>query len=308
MTLSASRMARFRSEMEAEATRGGGDFIKFGYFTPPQNKMIRVRILPGLDPNDPEKDFYVKVYQHYNVSPTKKIPVTCPKSKSATADCPICQRVQALFKYIKARSRFYMSVIPQEGENAGQILIWAAPKQVKDAIIGLFATPDYGDITDLVTGRDVYVTKTGEQLNTAYQVLPTGSVSAMSDNPAEIEALREAQPPLYLLRNSADLDNIRKYMSGETENILQGFATAPKEVAGHEEEQDASVYTQAPAVHVPVAQAPVEAPPAAAPYVAAVSVTPAPAPVVIPAAPVAAAPKKFDLSAIQAQVNKINKK
>ncbi|MEI7591274.1 MAG: hypothetical protein WCJ49_08215 [Deltaproteobacteria bacterium] len=311
MALSAALMARFRTEIESEATKGGGDFIKFGYFTPPQDRTVRVRILPGLEPEDPEKEFYVKVFQHFNVSPTKKIPVVCPKSKSSTFDCPICQRVQALYKsntdqdlkeakYIKAKARYFMGVIPQEGEGTGQILIWSAPKQVKDAIIGLFADPDYGDITSLTIGRDVKITRTGKELNTTYTVLPVPNVSSMSDNPAEIAALTQAQPPLYLLRNPADNDNIRKYMSGETENLIQGFATAPKETAASHvgEEEDTSVFTSAPTLHA------VPTLPAVAPVVPHVEVAPSPTPL-----PVAVAvPKKFDLSAIQAQVNKINKK
>ena len=320
MSLTAARMARFRSEIEEEATKGSGkDFIKFPYFTPPANKPIRLRILPGLDPNDPEKDFYVKVMQHYNVSPTKKIPVTCPKTKASGADCPVCQRVSALYKsgnaqdvteakYIKARSRYYMGVIPQEGEDAGKIQLWAAPKQIKDAIIGLFATPDYGDITDLKTGRDVYVTKSGEGLNTSYQLLPVPGVTAMSEDADELQALHNAQPPIYLLRNSADLDNIRKYMSGETENILQGFATAPTTAeATGEPEQDSNVYTQVTTTGTTLVSTVVPATGQVDTGVVntvASSPTPAPAPVPAPVA----APKKFDLASIQAQVAKINKK
>lgn len=351
MTVSAARMARFKSEMEEEAVRGGKDFIRFPYFTPPQNQTLRIRVLPGMDINDPEKEFYAKVYQHFNVSPSKKIPVTCPKTKVSGSDCPVCQRVQALFKaatpqdvkeakYIKSRVKYFMGVIPQEGENAGKIMIWGAPKQVKDAIINLMNLPDYGDPTDLKTGRDLYITKTGEQLDTDYALLPVPTASAMSESEDELAALVAALPPLFYLRNSASLDNIRKYMSGETDNIMQGFALAPTDGKAPETaaaEEGVFTTAEAPAGVTPVATV-IEAHKPALPtgviqhgtgtmetstgtpgqpvtvnnpVVGTHFTVASPGPTTVvasnPVVPVAA-PKKFDLGAIQAQINKINAK
>lgn len=301
MSLSAERLDRYRKEQEVEATRkSGGDFIKYPYFNPPQNKPVSVRVLPGLDPSDVDGDFFVKVLQHYNVNPAVKIPVVCPRNMGEDHECPICARVGALYStknqqditqagYIKVRSRFFMGVIPLEGENAGQICIWAAPKVIKDNIINLFQVAAYGDVTDPRTGRDLIVTKTGEKLDTSYQILPVPTTSAITDDDAELAVILQNQPPLYLLKKAAPADQIRLFMSGEISSLVQGFGTARKSSLKEEEDEEAAAFTN-------VAQtAPVAAPAAPAPVVHAVV-----------AAAASPAKRKFDLSSIQNQINKIN--
>lgn len=318
MALNESRMARYRREIEAEETRGSGvEFVKVNRWIPPKNKQVKFRVLPGQEPGSEDKDFFVKVLLHYKVSPSAKVPVVCPRTLDPSAECPVCTRVNALYKtgneqdkkqasLMKARSRYNLGVIPLEGdapENIGKILLWTAPKSVKDDIIGLFEDPDYGDVTDPRTGRDLKLKITGELFDTEYEVLPSPNASPISDDEAEIEMVLAAQPDLWKTRYAASADEIRKFMSGETNVLNQGNGGKPvmsQKVQSDEDAEVDSVFD-----NVVSASAVENAAPAAIPSVA---------PTVKPAVPQESttaqpAPKrKFDLSALQKQVAALNTK
>ena len=321
MALNESRMARYRKEIEAEETRGSSvEFVKFNRWIPPKNKQVKFRLLPGQEPGSEDKDFFVKVLLHYKVSPSAKVPVICPRTLDPHAECPICAKVNALYKtgneqdkkqasLMKARSRYNLGVIPLEGdapENIGKIFVWTAPKSVKDDIIGFFEDSDYGDVTDPRTGRDLKLKITGEMFDTKYELLPAPEKTPISDEDSEIEMVLAAQPDLWKTRYAASADEIRKYMNGETNVLNQGNGGKPLTVNKAQAEEDADVDSVFDNV---VSESAVE-------NVAAVAAPiPSPSPTVKPPvqqdaspAPMAAPKRKFDLSALQKQVAALNTK
>lgn len=317
MALNESRMARYRREIEAEETRGSGvEFVKFNRWIPPKNKQVKFRVLPGQEPGSEDKDFFVKVLLHYKVSPSAKVPVVCPRTLEPSAECPVCAKVNALYKtgneqdkkqasLMKARSRYNLGIIPIEGdvpENIGKIFVWTAPKSVKDDIISMFEDSDYGDVTDPRTGRDIKLKITGELFDTEYEVLPSPNASPISDDDAEIEMVLAAQPDLWKTRYAATADEIRKYMNGETNVLNQGNGGKPVMTHKAQTEEDAEVSSVFDNV---VADSTVEnTAPAVIPSDSESVKSPVPQEVPAPAQP---APKrKFDLSALQKQVAAIN--
>ena len=321
MALNESRMARYRKEIEAEETRGSNvEFVKVNRWYPPKNKQVKFRLLPGQEPGSEEKDFFVKVLLHYKVSPAAKVPVICPRTLDPHAECPICAKVNVLYKtgneqdkkqagQMKAKSRFNLGVIPLEGdeaENIGKIFVWTAPKSVKDDVIGLFEDSDYGDVTDPRTGRDLKLKITGEMFDTEYELLPAPERTAISDDDAEIEMVLAAQPDLWKTRYPASADDIRKYMNGETNVLNQGNGGKPLTINKAQVEEDSDVESVFSKV---VAESTVEnvAPAASIPSTPQAEVsTPTPK----ESAPAAVAPpkRKFDLSVLQKQVAALNNK
>ena len=315
------RLARYKAELEAQEARRAErkSFTKVDFFQPPKNVPVLIRILPGQEPGSIDKGYTVEIWQHFGVSPSAKFPVTCPRTLDADAECPICSKVRQLYSTkntqdkieadkMKGKPRFLMGVVPLQGfadDVLGKILVWPAPSKIRDRIQALFNNPDYGDITHPTEGYDCWLTVTGtDKNNTTYNLDPVKNPTPLSDDPAELELVLAAQPALYKYRFAAPVEQLRKFMLGETNTISQHVD--PNEVVAETAESDedesvlakVAVETAAPAeTATTTGRVQVATPnPSAAPST----------PVEAPVAP-AAAPKrpKFDVSAIKAQVANI---
>lgn len=121
-----------------------------------------LRILPP-SPSEPTKLFYKKVYVHYRV---EGLGMVFCLALNYGEHCPICNLVSQLRRLNTVDSinlakrylpveRYLMNVVPlNEGLNIRQ---WLAPKTVRLQLLKVVLDPDYGDITDLTTGRNVVV-------------------------------------------------------------------------------------------------------------------------------------------------------
>ena len=117
------RLARYASEFSTKA-RNTGD--KPNYWDIPEG-VTRVRILPGIDPTNPERDFFCKTMLHYSVSPSSpKIPVICGKTKNAADYCYVCEKINTLSSSSSAADkaiadklrpvyRYYIAMLPRVG-------------------------------------------------------------------------------------------------------------------------------------------------------------------------------------------------
>lgn len=315
------RLARYKAEMEAQEARKAEKktFTKVDFFQPPKNVPVLIRLLPGQDPGSIDKDYYVEIWQHFNVSPSAKFPVTCPRTLDADAECPICSKVRQLYSTknpqdkisadkMRAKPRYMLAVIPLQGcadDVLGKILVWPAPMQVRDRVQVLFGNPDYGDITHPTEGYDCWLTVTGSEMNIKYSLDPVKNATPISDDPSEVELVLQAQPALYKYRFAAPIEQLRKFMLGEINAITQHVDPA-EDQAAESADEDESVFSKvepaAQPTRTPAAVPPVAAPPPSEPT------TPfdPPPPASVPP-PVVAAPKraKFDVSAIKAQVANI---
>jgi hypothetical protein len=136
-----------------------------------------VRILP---PKDGER-FYREVGVHYRLvgSGMEFCPRVC-----RDLSCPICEVVDELKKMktsvavqivsrLAVVTRFLMNVIPIKEDAEKDIRQYLSPKSVWLGLLKIILDPEYGDITDLHTGRNVVIEKiqaTGGFVN--YSVRP----------------------------------------------------------------------------------------------------------------------------------------
>jgi len=138
-----------------------------------------IRVLPPVD----GKLFYKKVGVHFKLVGSGM--EYCPRVTEGLS-CPVCEVVDQLRKMktpvatqlvnrLAVVERFLMNIIPlKEGEDKS-IRQYLAPKTVRLALLKTVLDPDYGDITDLVKGRNVVIEKvqgSGGFVNYSVRVKP----------------------------------------------------------------------------------------------------------------------------------------
>jgi len=233
-TLAKERLKRYQDETATVSSNLSIPFLKL-----PVGRT-KVRILPGQDPGSVDKDFYVKSIVHYNVNPNNpKLPVISAKSKNPNAFCPIMDRInqlrhstdpadQAEVKRMWPKTFYYMGLIMLEGADTGKLFVLQGRKTLWKKIMSLMNEPDYGDITHPVEGFDVTLVKSGKDLDTEYDVLPSRNPSPISDDPEEVKAILENQFDLWRFREAPDADEIKAFMRGEISRFSTGgFGTKP---------------------------------------------------------------------------------
>jgi hypothetical protein len=230
--LSDERRARYRQEIAASETPMRGqnkiNYLKLGTGT------TRVRILPGIDPSSPDKDFYCKAGTHYWANPNNpKLPVPCSKTKNPRGTCVICDKVTELknssnkadnveSEKLRARVRYYIGVIPREGDEAGKTCVYPAPKQIWTKIMSYMEDPEYGDITNPVDGCDVSFIRSGSGKETKYEALAARLSTPLSEDPAEVATVLASQPELWRFREAPVQEEVAKFMAGELDRFTTG--------------------------------------------------------------------------------------
>jgi len=115
---------------------------------------------------------------------------------------------------MEPKLRTFVPVVVRGKENEG-VKFWGFGKTVYQDILGCIADPDYGDITDPMTGRDIVLDVTSaEESNAAY---PTTAIrikpaqTKLSDDPAVVKQLLENQKnitELYQELSYAELKSV----------------------------------------------------------------------------------------------------
>lgn len=221
------RLARYASEFSGNKNVGGD---KPNYFDLP-NGTIKARILPSINPDDTTKDFFCKTLLHYNVSPTNpKIPVICGKANDPLAFCYICRKQQqlsatgsnvdkAVADKLKPVARYYIALILREGPRQGEVVVYPARKVLLSKLLSIFKDTDYGDVTDLSTGRDVKLTRTGSGRETDYDIIP---VPVSTPAGPDLRAIKMSIPPLYRFAVPPDQDEVVALMNGDVPYLKTG--------------------------------------------------------------------------------------
>jgi hypothetical protein len=150
----------------------------------PQGKQT-IRIVPYAHNHE---NPFIELYFHYNMNGK-----TYLSPSSFGRPDPIVEFANKLKKTgdkedwkqgrtLEPKLRTYVPILVR-GEEAQGVKFWGMGKQVYQEILAIIADPDYGDITDLKTGRDVTVEfKTAEETGksypeTAIRVKPNTSVA-----------------------------------------------------------------------------------------------------------------------------------
>lgn len=146
------------SQIQQSASSGGGSKGSDYMWKPPVGKSV-IRIVPyAFDKSNPfiELNFHYEIGKRTMVSPTsfgRPDPIVEFAEKlKKTGD----KDDWKLGKKIEPKFRVYAPVIVRGEEDKG-VRFWSFGKQIYQELLGIISDPDYGDITDLMNGRDITV-------------------------------------------------------------------------------------------------------------------------------------------------------
>ena len=189
-------------------------------FWKPQPGKSQIRIVPyKFDKNNP----FSELFFHYSLVPNKT--VLSPLSYGRPD--PVQQFADKLKstgnkdewiqgKRIEPKMRTFVPVVVRGEENEG-VKFWGFGKTVYQELLGIIADPDYGDISDSTTGRDIVVERqtpaeAGNQYGkTTIRVKP--NVTALSDDSNILTKLLEEQPELKELYQEPTFDELKGHLS-----------------------------------------------------------------------------------------------
>ena len=189
-------------------------------FWKPQPGKSQIRIVPYLhDKNNP----FSELFFHYSLVPNKT--VLSPLSYGIPD--PVQQFADKLKstgnkdewiqgKRIEPKMRTFVPVVVRGEENEG-VKFWGFGKTVYQELLGIIADPDYGDISDATTGRDIVVERqtpaeAGNQYGkTTIRVKP--NVTALSDDSNSLTKLLDEQPDIKELYNEPTFDELKEHLS-----------------------------------------------------------------------------------------------
>ena len=188
-------------------------------FWKPQPGKSQIRIVPYLhDKNNP----FSELFFHYSLVPNKT--VLSPLSYGRPD--PVQQFADKLKstgnkdewiqgKRIEPKMRTFIPVVVR-GEESEGVKFWGFGKTVYQELLGIIADPDYGDISDATTGRDIVVERqtpaeAGNQYGkTTIRVKP--NVTALSDDSNLLQKLLDEQPAIKELYNEPTFDELKEHL------------------------------------------------------------------------------------------------
>jgi hypothetical protein len=199
----------------------------------PANGKSQIRIVPYKFNKDLP---FIELYFHYNINNK-----TYLSPMSFGRPDPIVEFAEKLKrtgdtddwkagKKMEPKLRTFVPVIVRGKENEG-VKFWGFGKTVYQDILGYIADPDYGDITDPMTGRDIVLDVTSaEESNAAYpttaiRIKP--STSKLAEDPALVQSLLENQKNITELYSELSYAELKAVL----ENWLNpGSAVADDEI------------------------------------------------------------------------------
>lgn len=220
-------MAIDLDKIKAKLTNLSQSNNRKNYQWKPQPGKQQVRIVPYKhQPDNP----FIELYFHYGINNrTYLSPVSFGRPD------PICEFAEKLKRsgdkddYRMGRSlmpkmRTFVPVIVREEESEG-VRFWGFGKEVYQELLGVIADPDYGDITDPETGRDITIEflsaeEAGRSFpKTNIRVKP--NTSPVSDNKNIVESVANNQPEITDIYQELGYDELKdaleKWVSGESE-------------------------------------------------------------------------------------------
>ena len=129
-----------------------------------------------------------------------------------------------LGRKIEAKMRTFTPVVVRGEEKEG-VRFWGFGKTVYQELLSIIADPDYGDITDAVSGRDVAVEfKTAEETgksfpSTTIRVKP--NQTPITEDASVLETIKESQKNITEIYQERSYDELTQalndYLNGGTE-------------------------------------------------------------------------------------------
>ena len=199
------------------------------FWKPPAGKT-QIRITPYVENKD---NPFVELFFHYSLVPNK----TVLSPLSFGRPDPVQQFADKLKstgdkdewiqgKRIEPKMRTFVPVVVR-GEETEGVKWWGFGKTVYQELLSIIADPDYGDISDAMTGRDIVVERqtaaeAGNQYGkTTIRVKP--NQTALVEDMDLSKKLLTVQPNIIELYTEPDFDTLKGHLAnflnpdGETE-------------------------------------------------------------------------------------------
>ena len=187
----------------------------------PANGKSQIRLVPyKFNKDNP----FIELYFHYNINNK-----TYLSPMSFGRPDPIVEFAEKLKrtgdtddwkagKKMEPKLRTFAPVIVRGKESEG-VKFWGFGKTVYQDILGYIADPDYGDITDPHTGRDIVLeVVSAEESNAAY---PTTTIRV---KPATSKILPDAEAVTELLNAQKDITELYSELSyAELKSVLENW-------------------------------------------------------------------------------------
>lgn len=159
-------------------------------------------------------------------------------------------------KKLEPKLRTFVPVLVRGEENEG-VRFWGFGKTVYQEILGYIADPDYGDITDPTSGRDIVVeVVSAEDSGTSYPVTTIRvkpNQTPLSDNDASMKNFLQNQKEITDLYQELSYDELKEVLknsysddSSESVSTQELSSTTPKNTS----EQTSGNVEEAPAAKV----------------------------------------------------------
>ncbi len=184
-----------------------------------------IRVLPPRD----GRLFYKKVGVHFKLVGSGM--EFCPKLTEGLA-CPVCEVVEQLRKMktsvatqlvnrLAVVERFLMNIILLKDGEEKYIRQYLAPKTVRLALLKTVLDPDYGDITDMVRGRNVVIEKvqgSGGFVNYTVRVKPREvSLKELLGRELRVEEIPDLNE--FVSRRLRGYDELKNILYGGDEEL-----------------------------------------------------------------------------------------
>ena len=193
----------------------------------PEPGKNQIRIVPYQYNKD---NPFLEMYFHYDIGKKNYLsPVTYGEADPVEE---FAQQLKAtgksddwkLSKKLTPKMRVYVPVIVR-GQEADGVKLWGFGKQVYTELLGFVADPDYGDITDLVSGRDITVEYTpaegvGNFPKTGIRVKPS-QIPATEDK-ILAEKIMNGQTDIFTIFKKVSYDELK----GHLQTWLEGGDSA----------------------------------------------------------------------------------
>jgi len=208
-------------------------------FWKPEPGTTVVRIVPYKHNKD---NPFIELYFHYNLGNNK----TYMSPASFGRPDPVEEFANKLKstgnkdewiqgKRLEPKMRTFVPVVVRGREDEG-VKFWGFGKTVYQELLGVIADPDYGDITDPTTGRDVGIERqtpaeAGNQYGkTTVRVKP--NQTPITENATLLESIFENQSDLTELYTEPTYDDLKEALSNflnpsdDTTETSAGVATS----------------------------------------------------------------------------------
>lgn len=194
---------------------------KTAEFWKPKPGKYQVRVVPYTHNKD---NPFIELYFHYNINNKTYIsPISFGRPDPIVEFSDKLKRMGTkdewkAGKRMEPKLRTYVPVLVR-GEEGDGIRFWGFGKTVYQELLAYIADPDYGDITDPMTGRDVVVEIIPpEESGTSY---PVTNIRIKPKETSISESAEKLEQYLTTQTNVSDLYEELSYK--ELANILEGW-------------------------------------------------------------------------------------